>query len=135
MLDEAIPQVRYWADRYLQANLYISVNLSPVQLRDPKFSEAVQSVLNRWNVPACSLCLEVTERALMEYRERGIGALERLRNVGILLAFDDFGTGHSSLAYLRDLPGMALTLRRRDAVETVIARSRRRRGDPELSWA
>ena len=104
VLDEAISQLQRWADRYPQADLYISVNLSPVQLRDPTFPEVVQSTLDRWKLPASSLCLEVTESALMEYRERSIAALERLRNLGVMLAIDDFGTGYSSLAYLRDLP-------------------------------
>ena len=104
VLDEAISQLRRWTDRYPQANLYMSVNLSPVQLRDLTFPEAVQSVLERWKLPASSLCLEVTESALMEYRERSIVALEKLRDLGVLLAIDDFGTGYSSLAYLRDLP-------------------------------
>ena len=104
VLDEAVAQLRRWADRYPEVHLYMSVNLSPVQLRDQSFPDAVQRVLDRWQLPAPCLCLEVTETALMEHRERSIDTLLRLRKLGVFLAIDDFGTGHSSLAYLRDLP-------------------------------
>jgi diguanylate cyclase (GGDEF)-like protein/PAS domain S-box-containing protein len=103
-LDEAVAQLRRWADRYPALELSMSVNLSPVQLRDPAFPLLVQAALERWQLPAPRLCLEVTETALMEHRDRSIETLQRLRNLGTLLAIDDFGTGHSSLAYLRDLP-------------------------------
>ena len=109
-LNQATMQLRAWVDQHPKASLCMSVNLSPVQLCDPTFPDLVQSALDRYDLPASSLCLEVTETALMEQRERSIEALQRLRDLGVLLAIDDFGTGHSSLAYLRDLPVHALKI-------------------------
>jgi len=109
-LNQATTQLRAWVDQHPKAGVYMSVNVSPVQLRDPTFPDLVQSVLGDCDLPASSLCLEVTETALMERRERSIEALQRLRDLGVILAIDDFGTGQSSLAYLRDLPVHALKI-------------------------
>ena len=110
VLNQATTQLRAWVDQHPKAGVYMSVNVSPVQLRDPTFPDLVQSVLGDCDLPASSLCLEVTETALMERRERSIEALQRLRDLGVILAIDDFGTGQSSLAYLRDLPVHALKI-------------------------
>ena len=104
VLEEAIAQLRRWTACYPDTRYSISVNLSPVQLRDPAFPAYVAEVLKKAALSPSRLCLEVTETALMEQRERSIQTLERLRDLGVQLAIDDFGTGHSSLAYLRDLP-------------------------------
>jgi len=104
VLDEAVRQLRAWLEQDSAEDFYMSVNLSPAQLRDPAFPELVRSVLKRWQLPPSCLCLEVTETALMDHRRRSIESLGKLKELGVLLAIDDFGTGHSSLAYLRDLP-------------------------------
>lgn len=104
VLEEAARQLRNWTDRHPEMNLYMSVNLSPVQLLDPSFPALVRSTLDRWKLNTAYLCLEVTETALMDQRERSIETLRSLNQIGVQLAIDDFGAGHSSLAYLRDLP-------------------------------
>jgi diguanylate cyclase (GGDEF)-like protein len=84
--------------------LTLSVNISPVQLRDPWFSQKLLKQLVEANFPPKRLEIEVTESCLHE----DIGAvrtmLTSLKNQGIRVSLDDFGTGYSSLAQLRDLP-------------------------------
>jgi PAS domain S-box-containing protein len=82
----------------------MSVNVSPVQLREPSFVDEVCEVLARTGLPAGRLCLEITETAMVTDVDDAARALGRLRDAGIRLALDDFGTGHSSLALLRTLP-------------------------------
>jgi diguanylate cyclase (GGDEF)-like protein/PAS domain S-box-containing protein len=87
----------------------ISVNLSPIQLIDPKLPRVVSDALTSLGVTANRLCLEMNESAVLEYRtpaERppAVDQLEALHDLGLVLAIDDFGTGYSSLTHLRDLP-------------------------------
>ncbi|MCO8269171.1 EAL domain-containing protein [Actinoplanes sp. TRM 88003] len=79
----------------------ISVNLSPVQLRDPGLVASVADILHRTELPAARLQLEITETAeALQYRS----VLTGLAALGVRLALDDFGTGYSSLAVLTTLP-------------------------------
>jgi diguanylate cyclase len=81
--------------------LLMSVNLSPVQLRDPALVASVADILHRTGLPAARLQLEVTETAeALQYRP----VLQELAALGVRLALDDFGTGYSSLAVLTKLP-------------------------------
>jgi diguanylate cyclase (GGDEF)-like protein/PAS domain S-box-containing protein len=82
----------------------ISVNLSAHQLRHPGLLDQVQAVLDQHGLEASSLCLELTETALLEDLDRHIGVLMALRSLGVRLALDDFGTGYSSLTYLKRFP-------------------------------
>lgn len=82
----------------------IHVNLSARQLSEPGLVLAVKDVLRRTGLPAHDLVLEVTESILMEAMDSRIAALAQLRALGIRIAIDDFGSGYSSLAYLRRLP-------------------------------
>nr|WP_221374975.1 EAL domain-containing protein [Actinoplanes polyasparticus] len=84
-----------------EPGLLISVNLSPVQLRDPGLVASVADILHRTGLPATRLQLEITETAeTLRHRP----ALAGLAALGIRLALDDFGTGYSSLAVLTTLP-------------------------------
>ncbi len=84
--------------------LTLSVNISPIQLRDPWFSQKLLKMLVEANFPPQRLEIEITESCLHE----NIGAvrtlLASLRNQGIKISLDDFGTGYSSLSQLRELP-------------------------------
>jgi EAL domain-containing protein (putative c-di-GMP-specific phosphodiesterase class I) len=82
---------------------YISVNVSPVQLRQPNFAGAVNDALNSSGLAPSRLLLEITESVLVDHESRSRDTLNLLRALGVRIAIDDFGTGYSSLAYLRDL--------------------------------
>ncbi len=86
------------------ATLSLSVNVSPVQLRDPWFAQKLLQLLTEARMPPRRLTVEITEQAMVSNLQRVSGILQSLRNQGIRIALDDFGTGHASLATLRALP-------------------------------
>ena len=90
--------------------LKVAVNISPLQLLERGFVEAVETVLRETGLPPDRLELEITETVLLDDRDCAIAVLERLRSLGITIALDDFGTGYSSLAILRDIPFDTLKL-------------------------
>jgi diguanylate cyclase (GGDEF)-like protein len=102
VIDEALRQARAWSRHGLMPD--VSVNLSPRSLLDPQLPDQVAELLNRWDVPATRLTLELTESFLMADSGRSVGVMSLLSEVGITLSIDDFGTGYSSLSHLRRLP-------------------------------
>ena len=82
----------------------LSVNISPVQLRDPWFSQRLLKLLVEHNFPAHRLEIEVTETCLHENIAMVRSMINSLRNQGVQISLDDFGTGYSSLSQLRTLP-------------------------------
>jgi EAL domain-containing protein (putative c-di-GMP-specific phosphodiesterase class I) len=84
--------------------LWISVNLSALQLEDNNLVVTVSQVLEEFGLDASRLTLEVTETVIMNDVPRSIQVLTALHKVGVKIAIDDFGTGYSSLGALRYLP-------------------------------
>lgn len=84
--------------------LTVSVNLSVRNLHDPLLPMQVEQLLTRHRLPARYLELEITESMIMSDPERALATVRELSLLGVHLAVDDFGTGHSSLANLRMLP-------------------------------
>ena len=82
----------------------VSVNISAVNLREPGFCEAICELLSEQSVAAQRLVLEVTETAAMVDPVMSLGVLKALQKARVRLSIDDFGTGHSSLSYIRKLP-------------------------------
>jgi EAL domain-containing protein (putative c-di-GMP-specific phosphodiesterase class I) len=82
----------------------VNVNLSVLQMGDPRLVQTVKRTLRRFGLRPDQLCLEITESALMKDPDTAATVLGQLRDHGVLVAIDDFGTGYSSLAYLRQLP-------------------------------
>lgn len=95
---------RALADAARWKSLYIAVNLSPLQVRDPTLVDLVASVLKQTGTPAARVVLEVTEGVLIDEPEKAIKRLEKLRALGVKIALDDFGSGYSSLRYLQRFP-------------------------------
>ena len=81
----------------------IAVNLSPRQLSSPNLARVVDDALRVSGLPASALCLEITETAIMEDPEAAQAVLQRLKRLGVRIAIDDFGVGHSSLSKLKYL--------------------------------
>lgn len=95
----------------------VSVNLSTRDLQDPGIVGFVAEQLTHANLAPALLCLEITESGFMEDPGHALGILKRLRMLGVGLAIDDYGTGFSSLAYLRQLPITELKIDRAFVVE------------------
>ncbi|ABC62876.1 putative bifunctional diguanylate cyclase/phosphodiesterase [Erythrobacter litoralis] len=85
-------------------SLTISVNISPVQLRDPWFSQKILKLLQECNFPAQRLDIEITESCLHDNVGVVRSMITSLKNQGVKISLDDFGTGYSSLSQLRSLP-------------------------------
>jgi diguanylate cyclase (GGDEF)-like protein len=113
ILQEACRQLRHWQDGLPQAgDLWVSVNLSAVQLRHPALVGQLEQALRDSAVPARGLVLELTESIAMDNPAAVTTLLMRLRALGVRISVDDFGTGYSSLAYLRQFPVDALKIDR-----------------------
>lgn len=102
VLDEAMRQVRQWADR--GTRFRVAVNLSQHSLLDETMPLEIARVLERHGVPARALEIEITESALVDDIRAANAALTKLADMGVALSIDDYGTGHSSLAHVRGLP-------------------------------
>jgi diguanylate cyclase (GGDEF)-like protein len=98
VLRRAVSDAARWPD------LYISVNLSPVQVRDRAFVDVVSAVLRESGFEPSRLMFEMTEGVLIDNPDEMTARLQELRALGVRLALDDFGSGYSSLSYLQTLP-------------------------------
>jgi len=85
-------------------DLFVSVNLSPVQMRSRGLVERIAAILGETGMPASRVVLEVTEGVLIDNPEATQLKLDALRSLGVSTALDDFGTGYSSLNYLQKFP-------------------------------
>lgn len=103
VLRQACLQARRWQQDGL-GELRVAVNLSARQFAQPGLSQRVAAVLQETGLQPSLLELELTESLVMSDIERAATTLDELRALGVLLSLDDFGTGHSSLAYLKRLP-------------------------------
>jgi diguanylate cyclase (GGDEF)-like protein len=110
VLDIAVRQAARWQHEGL--HIPVAVNLSTRCLLDPELPSQVFDLLHRNGVDPSLLELEITETMMMVDPERATAILHRLRDGGIGLSIDDFGTGHSSMAYLQQLPVTELKIDR-----------------------
>lgn len=101
VLRMALRQCRVWQEEGVQ--LKVAVNLSASTLLDARLHEEVTGLLASFEVPASSLELEITENILMADPVRAQDVVSQLRDLGVAVSVDDYGTGYSSLAYLRQL--------------------------------
>lgn len=99
LIKQALRDARNWDPK-----LTLSVNISPVQLRDPWFAQKLLKILLEANFPPSRLEIEVTESCLHENVGLVRSLITSLKNQGITVSLDDFGTGYSSLSQLRILP-------------------------------
>ncbi|MEA2417169.1 MAG: hypothetical protein QOI58_3826 [Thermoanaerobaculia bacterium] len=99
----ACAQAKQWHDSGFDT-LSLAVNLSVCQLQQPDLVNLVREILAETGLPARHLELEITESTAMQSPEASIRTLYELKRLGIRISLDDFGTGHSSLAYLKRFP-------------------------------
>lgn len=100
VLAMACEQAKKWSDQ--GHSLRVSVNLSPKQFQSDELITTVKETLDRYELDPALLELEVTESMTMENSTRSSWMITSLRDLGVSISIDDFGTGHSSLSYLKD---------------------------------
>ncbi|MBE9117660.1 EAL domain-containing protein [Lusitaniella coriacea LEGE 07157] len=104
VLERACKQLRQWQDRFPRSKpLWISVNLSALQLLDPDLVDKVRQICEETAIAPGSLRLEITETALFEHSQTAVTTLHELKDLDIPLYLDDFGTGYSCLSRLNEL--------------------------------
>ena len=102
VIHEAVKQCSAWFTEGLDIN--VAVNLSVNNLQDPELTRTIRDVLKIFKFPADKLIIEVTESAMMLDTESASKTLNQIDDLGVWISIDDFGTGFSSLAYLKQMP-------------------------------
>jgi EAL domain-containing protein (putative c-di-GMP-specific phosphodiesterase class I) len=110
VLDQALIQQSRWAESGY--DLGVAVNLSAVNLRDEDLPGKVAALIAKRGVSPARITLEITEDCFIANLEQGLRVLNQLRALGVEISIDDYGTGFSSLTYLRRLPVSELKLDR-----------------------
>ena len=103
LLDCACRQIAHWRKIGLSGN-QIAINISAKHFENDLLVTTVRECIQKYNIPARSLEMEITESAMMADSEQALKIIHRLKALGITIALDDFGTGHSSLGYLKRFP-------------------------------
>jgi diguanylate cyclase (GGDEF)-like protein len=102
ILSIALRQARAW--RSAGHPIRVAVNVSTRTLLDPGFIDRLVDLLTTHEVPGDQLCIEITEYTVMADPDTAITTLHRIRALGVRISIDDYGTGYSSMAYLKSLP-------------------------------
>jgi EAL domain-containing protein (putative c-di-GMP-specific phosphodiesterase class I) len=103
-LDQGLGDLAGWREEHPGLELTLSVNITSSQIADPDLQTAIDAALLHFGLPSSSLCIEMTEGALVTDDPRNLEFLTTLRRQGVRLSIDDFGTGYSSLSALQQFP-------------------------------
>ena len=104
VLEQACREVADWRRRWpSRRQIELSVNLSSPEFRDPGLFDAITHALAASGLPPASLKLEITESSMLDAEASDV-LMRRIRDLGVRLAVDDFGTGFSSLSYFQRFP-------------------------------
>ena len=104
VLQTACVQIKTWQAHSSTRHLRLAVNVSARQFRQVDFVQQVESVLHEHAIDPALLKLELTESLVLDNVADTIAKMQMLKNIGVGFSMDDFGTGHSSLSYLKQLP-------------------------------
>jgi EAL domain-containing protein (putative c-di-GMP-specific phosphodiesterase class I) len=104
VLETACAQLKTWEQSQQSRNIVLSVNVSAKQFRQADFSAQVQTTILRHKIDPSRLKLELTESMLQDSIEETISTMMELKRMGVRFSLDDFGTGFSSLQYIKRLP-------------------------------
>ena len=103
VIEEALKQIQIW-EQSGRHYFPIAVNLSAIQFEHKNLFSTLEQLFEKYPINPAHLMLEVTESTAMHHIDTTIETFCRLRSMGIQLSIDDFGTGHSSFLYLKNLP-------------------------------
>ena len=103
VLHSALEQLSHWRDAGLP-EFRLALNVAPAHLLAPGFTDTLAALLLQHELSPRRIDIEITEGALVMTRERGSDVMDRLKTMGVSISVDDFGTGISTLSYLKDYP-------------------------------
>jgi EAL domain-containing protein (putative c-di-GMP-specific phosphodiesterase class I) len=104
VLRSACAEFSRWRSNGVGQSAILRINVSPIQLVTRGFVDSVAETIEEFGIDGGSLCLEITERAVVHDIETTRKTLGELKEVGVQIAIDDFGTGYAVLAHLKSLP-------------------------------
>ncbi|MFN4352831.1 MAG: EAL domain-containing protein [Hylemonella sp.] len=104
VIEQACAQMVQWREDPVRSAWQIAVNVSARQFRQADFVPQVKGIMDRCQIGAGQLKLEITESSLQDNLNETVEKMKQLRAHGVRFAIDDFGTGYSSLSYLKELP-------------------------------
>jgi diguanylate cyclase (GGDEF)-like protein/PAS domain S-box-containing protein len=104
VLEAACQQIKLWQNSASTRDLRLAVNVSAKQFQQNNFAAQVLAAIEHHEIPANRLKLELTESMLVDSVEQTISTMNQLKKLGVQFSLDDFGTGFSSLQYLKRLP-------------------------------
>lgn len=129
VINTALAQIRTWQEKY-SPDLFVNINISGRQFHDQFIINKVNSAITDSMVDPRTINFELTESILMENVESTVHILKALRKLGTSISIDDFGTGHSSMSYLKQFPVNTLKIDKsfiqglpEDEVDTAIVKS------------
>lgn len=99
-----IEEVFKFIDQNAIHKLIISINLSPIHFFEPNFIKTIKTLLDQYQISPYNIKFEVTEGVFLQDSEETLSVLNQLKSIGFRVSLDDFGTGFSSLSYLKNLP-------------------------------
>ena len=111
VLETAVRQLKTW-ERTGFTDISVSINVSALQFQQPDFVEQVNRIIKTTDIARNAVKLEITESLLMKNQEKVITKLRQLKESGVRFVIDDFGTGFSSLSYLKQFPVESLKIDR-----------------------
>ncbi|MPW26157.1 EAL domain-containing protein [Alkalibaculum sp. M08DMB] len=103
VLINALKQISLWNNKY-QLQLVMGINISPKQLMDDNFVPMIEQLFHEYDINPKWIDLEITEGIAMVHNEDTYAALQELKNMGVSISFDDFGTGFSSFSTYKYFP-------------------------------
>lgn len=109
VIEKSCLMLKKWQEQY-NIPLNMSVNLSPIQLNDKNLTEKISSLINKTGIYPSNLDFEITESEKFKSAKDALVMFKKLVNLGCTLSIDDFGTGHSTLDYLRTIPAKTLKI-------------------------
>jgi diguanylate cyclase (GGDEF)-like protein len=104
VMRSACAEFSRWRSNGVGQSALLRINVSPVQLTTRGFAGSVADTIEEFGIDAGSVCLEITERAVVHDIEATRKTLSDLKEVGVQIAIDDFGTGYAVLSHLKSLP-------------------------------
>lgn len=104
VIEQACEQLKAWGKNPKSSRLTLAVNVSSYQFRQSDFVEQVRETIERYGIDATRLKIELTESVVLTDVNEAAERMQQLKELGVTLSLDDFGTGFSSLSYLKRLP-------------------------------